>query len=299
MQFNELSTFIHLVETQSFTKTAIKLKVTQATVSRRIKELESSLGLHLVKRNTRNIEITPIGEKLYHGIKTQEENLSNLVYNLKKKNGKVEGTLRISLAHVISHVFISPRIGEFMQANPGINLEISYQNHEVDLVKGHFDLALISHIPKQQTTLIKLMHKIQVGLFCSPKYIEQHGEPKTIKDLENHLFTGWINDDYSVRKHIIITNIETQESQSTESISRLRINSSMHGPQLAKDGHVIIGTGAVLIQKEIARGELVRVLPNYSFGEIPFYIISLPNSKNALIEVFMKFLEECFTSINI
>ncbi|MDQ5920848.1 MAG: hypothetical protein QG673_904 [Pseudomonadota bacterium] len=294
MELPELSTFVKLVETQSFTKTAIKLNITQATVSRRIQELEKYLGLQLVNRSTRVVEISPVGEALYQGVKQQEENLATLIDGLRSKSSQIEGTIRVSLSHAISNAIISPYIGDFLRQHPGVNLELYYQNHEVNLTKSHFDLAVIAQIPKQQTTMIKLLHRANIHLYCSPKYIEKYGAPQSLAELCNHLVTGCIHDDYSISKNIVVTNLETGEETLKENRARIMTNSAMHVTQLALRGELIIGASDILVRDHLKSGKLIKVLSNYAFSEISYYLIRQPNNKNTLINTFASFIEECF-----
>ena len=155
----DLITFIQLVETLSFTKTAAKQNSTQATVSRRIKELEIRLNLSLVRRSTRSIYITDTGQRLYQSLKKQQYELDGLISSLHNEMDNTEGTIKVALPVAIGDKLISPYIGDFLNQNPGINLQVFYQNNPVNLVNDTFDLAIVANLPKQQTTLIKLLYK--------------------------------------------------------------------------------------------------------------------------------------------
>lgn len=293
----ELSTFIQLVETLSFTKTAALQNTTQATISRRIKELEKSLCLHLVKRDTRNLTITDAGYKLYNGIKKQEDEFNELINELQNDNKQIRGTIKVSLPHAVAYEYISPHIGNFLRENPKINLQVIYQNYDINLVNERIDLAVIANLPKQQTTIIKLLGKFTLQLYCSPKYIERYGEPKSLDELENHIATGWITHDFTMHKNIRAINLKTNEECIIENRKRLMIDSALHSKQIAINGEVIIGSWDCVVKDELIKGNLVKILPDFSFGEIPYYLIRLPNSNSARIDSFIKFLADCFNKI--
>ena len=300
MLINELTTFIQLVESLSFTKTAVKQNTTQATISRRIQELERNLGLQLVKRDTRNITITEAGHKLYAGVKKQENELDNLIHQLHHESRQIEGTIKVSLAHAMGYKLISRHIGEFLRTNPGINLHIFYQNHSFNLVNEQFDLAVVSQIPKQQTTIVKLLCKFNLHLYCTPGYIQKYGQLQCLTDLQHHKCTGWIQNDFTLLKQFRAKNIFTNEETIIDNInSRLMINSAIHAQELARDGELIVGAWDYIVQEDLNSGTLIKLLPEYTFGELPYYLIRLPNSKNAINNLFAQFIENLFATIDI
>ncbi len=297
MLTNELATFIQLVETLSFTKTAARQRTTQATISRRIKDLEQNLGLQLVKRSTRNITITDAGQKLYIGVKKQEEELTELISQLSEDNNQIKGTIKISLPHSVAYEYVSPQIGHFICKHPDINLSLVYQNHDIDLINERVDLAIFTHLPKQQTTIVKLLAKFKIQLYCTPSYIKKYGQPKEIGELKNHAVTGWIKNDFVPYKNLCATNIYTDDEIILENRPRIMVNSSLHTKQLAIGGEIIIGAWDSIVKEELANGQLVKILPEYTFGELPYYLIRLPNSNNARIDAFIQFITDCFANI--
>ena len=291
--FGHLLIFSKVVETLNFSKEALKLGVTQATVSRKIKHLEDLLGIVLIKRNTRNLEITSAGNKLYLGFCRQEQDLYNIIEELKGDNKSPEGILRISLPHVLSYTHFSPSIAQFSQENPGIKLELFYQNREIDLVKEHFDLAIIDHLPKQQTTRIKKIYQIPIHLYCTPEYIKNYGMPQNIEELNTRLVCGIINTDGSITKVIYASNLNSEETISLENNTRIKVNSMMQSKALASSGQIIVGGNDLLFTNELGNGSLIKIFPVFTFGELTFYLVSLVPQKNAIMEIFIKFITSC------
>jgi DNA-binding transcriptional LysR family regulator len=294
--FGHLLIFSKVVEVLSFSKAALKLGTTQATVSRKVKHLEAALGVALIKRNTRNLEITAAGAKLYQNFYHQERYLNTLIEGLKDDSKRHEGVLRVSLPHVLSQTHFSPHIAQFLQENSGVALEISYQNREIDLVKEVFDLAIVDYLPKQQTTRIKKIYQMPIYLYCAPSYIKRYGAPQGVDDLSSHLVSGVINSDGSITKVVYACNHGSQETISIENNSRLKLNSMMQTMAIAKSGHAIVGGNDILFAQEIKKGSLVKVLPDYTFGDLNFYLISLVPQKNALMEIFINFISSCLDS---
>lgn len=290
----DLITFIQLVETLSFTKTAAKQNSTQATVSRRIKELETRLNLSLVKRSTRSINITDTGQRLYQSLKKQQHELDSLVNSLHTQSVTSEGTIKVALPVAVGDKLISPYLGDFLKQNPGINLQIFYQNNPINLVNDQFDLAIVANLPKQQTTLIKLLYKLKTQLYCTPSYIEKNGQPQSLAELKDHLVCGWINNDLSIPKNLYITDTRTGKIICSSNNSRILLNGILHATQIASNDTVIVGTSDCLLKEELKSGAMVKILPDYIFGEVPYYLTRLSNNKNPLTDKFIYFIEDCF-----
>ena len=294
---NDILTFLQVVETGSFTKAATKLNTTQATISRRVQELEKELGLSLVNRNTRALEITRIGHELYSKLRNSELYIQNVINELKSQNGLNSGKLRVSLGNLIALKIITPYLPEFMRDNPGITLEVFYQNNDVDLIKDHFDLAITYILPTQQTTLVKKLHTYKTKLYCAPSYIRKYGEPKTIEDLSQHMFPGALNNKSKISTIEHVKHIVTGEELTIHGNARLFTNSSLHLIKMAVCGEIICWAWDFAVADELSRNELVPILPDYNFMDISFYQIRLANVKNPLLDLFCNFIQECFDRV--
>ena len=295
--FNDILIFIQLVEMGSFTKAAQKLNTTQATVSRRMQELERELGLALVTRNTRGLEITPVGMDLYIKLKDSEQHMKNVIDEIKNSNDSAVGRIRVSLASVVAFKLISPYIPKFLRDNPGITLETYYQSHPVDLVKEPFDIAITSELPKQLTTLTKKLATFKLKLFCTPSYAEKYGIPTTVEELKKHQLPGALYGDFTTSKVVNIENEKTGKQYSIEWESRIFLNSGLHSLSMALSGEIICGTWETLIQDELDKGILVPILPDYILSNVSFYQIRRPNVKSKVIDIFCDFIQECFDCV--
>ena len=291
--FNDISIFMAIVEAGSFSQAAKNLKISQATVSRRLQILEQELRITLVIRNTRNFEISTAGQRLYQSIKDQQLNLHKIIDNLRDEQQQVTGRIRVSLPTVLAYTIISPYLAEFMRQNPGIELEVCYQNIELDLIRDNFDLAIVNYRPKQQTVLIRKIYSVVTSLYCTPSYIKRYGRPVSLAGLNiDHLCVGNINFDLTTDRDIY-----TVHKSGTVVLypnhGKLFTNNALHNKQIALSGHAIAGGWDDLFAAELKSGQLCRVLPDYSFGEITFYLIRLKNHEKSAITTFIKFLDDC------
>ncbi len=291
--YNDAMIFCEVYEIKNFSLVAKKLGINQSTVTRRIQALEDRLELQLIRRSTRKIEITDDGVKFYQLFTGQENYLRNAIEEFKFSKNSLNGKIRMAIPYGIANHIVSPNIAKYIRENPQVNIELIYQNREADLIKEAIDLAIVRQIPAQQTLMVKKIYEAYVQLFCTPEYISRYGEPKTLEDLETHLITGYIKDDFSVDA---LMRVEHSDGRSffIRGISNLSINSTEAGKTLIKGGHTIVIGLDEIYEGEQKRGEVVKVLPEYRFAHTAFYLVRLSNNNSPLVKHFMQFIEECF-----
>ena len=298
--YDDLLMFVKLVTIGSFSHTAKYYGTSQPTITRRIQSLEAQLGIQLIKRNTRNLEITFAGQKLYERLQNYKTSIDNIVQELKSTEGSTNSRLRIALPPTISFYVISPYIGEFMVQNANISLDIIYQRSAVDIVTQKLDLAVNANLPTSQVVKIKLLHKAHFQLYASNEYVERYGLPKNLADLTKHTVIGMINSDNSIDKTLYAHNILSDEKIAiNNSVCRILSNEGLNIHQIVSSGYAIGGLWDTLINDEHANSNLVIVLPEYTFSEIPYYLIRDPENKSPSLELLIKFIEECFTRIQV
>ena len=296
---NDLEVFIALVESGSFSNAARHLRTTQATVSRRLKALEEFLSMALINRDTRNFEITIAGNKLYQGFKTQQNELNQLIDQLKNSKQQISGTVRISLPIGISYFVISPYIGDFLRKYPDLNLELCYQHNVVDIMKDNFDIAITDYIPLQQSTLIRKIVTLSPKLFCTPKYIERYGMPLDIIDLNDkkHLCAGFLSNlNYDYIK-IRAYNEKQGTTQIISNTSQFLTNNALHNKAIVTSGHVIVFGWGPMFTEEIKNGTIINVLPDYSFDTFNIYLQRSNNHVSTVVDKVIKFIDECFARL--
>ena len=293
----EASVFCAVVECGSFTKASTKLGIAQSTVSNKVQTLETYLGYALMTRSTRNIKITALGLKLYDFVTNQQKLFNEYIQLQQTKKETIHGKVKLVLPEVVSYNLVTPYIGEFLQEHPDLELEIYYQHGEINLFKEKFDLAVVNHIPKQQTIKLKFLGKQQIFLYCTQEYIQRYGLLKNLQDLTNHLYTGAIDYGYTPEKSINFISQQYGEL-SLNSTTRLNVTSMLSAKRLALGGHAIAGGTDIVFAEELKNGSLIKLLPEFSGGEMSYYLIRLPQHENAAINCVAEFIERCFTLLN-
>ena len=296
--YDDLLMFVKLVTIGSFSQTAKYYATSQPTISRRIQSLESQLGIQLIKRNTRHLEITFFGRQLYERLQHYKTAIDNIVQELKSSEGTTNSRLRIALPPVLAFYVISPYIGEFMAQNLNLSLDIIYQRSPVDIVVQKLDLAVNANLPTSQVVKIKLLHKAYFQLYASNDYVKRYGLPETIEELAQHTVIGMINSDDSVDKTLYAQNkISGERVALNNRACRILCNEGLNIHQIVSGGHAIGGLWDTLINDDQVNSNLVMLLPEYTFSEIPYYLIRDPENKSASLALVIKFIEDCFTRI--
>ncbi len=298
--FDDLFLFSQIVEIGSYVHTAKKLKLNETTVGRRIKNLEQSLNVKLINMTTKHFEVTDFGKQIYSAIKNRDINMDHLVEvidGILKSKLYPKGTINVVLPNVLALELITPKIPEFLDKHPQISLNVLYQNKEIDLIKDGIDIAILNHIPKRQTQIIKHIFSSEVKLFCTKKYADQYGVPNTPQDLSLHRVIGYINDDYSIDKYYPLTNTQTGEVIITPMPKIITTNSTIHNMQLLQTNKVIVALLCDLELENVMKLnniELINVLPEYQISRKDYYLLRHPTARNDLkIQLFCDFLEQC------
>lgn len=294
--YDDIFMFVKLVDIGSFSALSRKLETTQATISRRIQNLETLLGVSLFHRNTRRLEVTDIGKQIYEKFRNQEANLHSLIEETVHSSNGISGTLRIALPIAISRTIITPHLAKFLAAYPKINLITSFITGQIELVKDGFDLAVSIVLPKAQNNIIKLLHKFNINLYVSSTYINKYGNITSLDQLgSNHILQmGILTPEGTVIKEVVAKNKTTQEERQITLNPRLSINNLLHAYEIAQSGEIIVAGWDSLLEPYMKTGEIVKILPEYSFGEIPCYLIRQSQETTALQSAFIDFIERCF-----
>jgi DNA-binding transcriptional LysR family regulator len=126
--------FIEIVESRSLSAAARKLGMTRSNISQRLKLLERETGAQLLRRSTRNFELTQAGHTLYDCGQRMLEDLSTARASIDSLGQTLSGRVRISVPTGFGRMFIGPKLLEFARRYPGIMLNVKFNNQIEDLI---------------------------------------------------------------------------------------------------------------------------------------------------------------------
>lgn len=286
--YDDIILFAQLVKCGSYSTASTILKIPQPTISRRIKNLEETLSLSLLKRDTHNFSLTDAGNTLFHKFKDHAHYIENVIEHLKQQENTISGRLRIALPITVSIEIINPHLGKFMQDHPELELDIDYINTDFDMLRSDYDIAIISHLPERPTQKIRKLYSAKLVACCSDEYIRQYGQVKKLKDLVNHHIILKNND---LPSNTIAYNIKNEQATSFNPKSKMLLNSCYQTIEIAQAHHAI----AVCLEEHYKRSNLIQLLPDYHFGIVNYYLMSNNNVQNRKSQAFINFIEWCFS----
>jgi len=187
MDLNKLLIFAKIVQFKSFTKAAEHLAMDKSTISTKLSQLEADLGVRLLNRSTRSVNLTEAGAKYYEYCRQAVEIAEEAERFSSSLGDEAVGLLRISASNNFSKVIIESAIKPFMDANPKVEVEMIIKYRTADLVQENIDIAIRIGIgPLEDSSLIA--QKVltgNIGIYCAPSYIKKYGKIDSIDKLNN------------------------------------------------------------------------------------------------------------------
>lgn len=187
LEANDLLLFARVVDEGSFSRAAERLGLPKSTLSRRISALEALLGERLLLRTTRKLAVTDFGHAvLLHAHQVTEEVESTMAL-AQHRQAEPSGRLRVSMPSDFANEVLGQLLAEFIAQYPAIALELDLSARRVDLIGENFDVAIrMGDLPDDATLAARRLAIFSVGLYASPGYLQQRGQPYEPEALMEH-----------------------------------------------------------------------------------------------------------------
>ena len=269
--YNELNYFITIAEAKSFTGAAKSLGVSSSALSHSMRNLETRLNLRLFNRTTRSLSLTEAGEQLYKQLAPLFKQINEEVNALGDYLHTPSGTIRINASNIAIENFIYPKLSQFSLRYPQIKIEIQCDNNLVDIVKEGFDMGCrIGNDLAKEMIAVKISDPLRMVLVASPDYLKQRNEPQQISDLDEHLLIGKkVSTQYGIES--IWQFFDKGNTIEYHPACHFSINNHLR-KQATLDGLGISWIGYPDVQNELASGQLIELLSEYSITYEAFYI---------------------------
>ena len=186
MDWDKLKIFHAVTQAGSFTKASDVLNLSQSAISRQIQSLEYELKTSLFERHARGLVLTDSGHKLYSTANEVISKIKEVETDFTEQKHKPSGKLVVTTVVGFGGIWLTPRIKEFRDKNPDIEVELIVTNEELDLSTREADDAIWMRAPKQKKYIQKKIIDINYHIYGSSKYCEEHGLPRTLNDLDKH-----------------------------------------------------------------------------------------------------------------
>ena len=258
MDWDKLKIFHAVAEAGSFTNATTVLNISQSAISRQIQSLEQDLKVQLFERHARGLTLTENGEYVYKTAHEVISKLKEVETSLGDQKNKPSGKLTITTVRSFGTHWLTPRIQEFMQLNPNIEVELIFDDKELDLSTRQADIGIFMRRPKQLNYIQRKLVDIKYHIYGSTRYLEKYGIPNNLNDLNKHRFISFgkgapspvFNPDWALKLGI-------KDNKKRKSI--MKVNSVM-GLLLAVES----GVGLAALQEYLVSNStnVIKVLPN-------------------------------------
>ncbi|MBT0671128.1 LysR family transcriptional regulator [Novosphingobium profundi] len=289
MHLDDMALFVEVVKAKSFRGAAEALGMPNSTVSRRISMLEKALGLRLLHRTTRRIELTEAGQVYYERSKriVEEARLAHL--ELGDMLAQPTGVLRASLPVDFAVTYLAPLVAEFARLYPGISFEIDLTPRRIDLVSERFDIAIRMGEPEDSHLIARPLARLVPHLYAAPSYLALRGEPISPQDLGRHDCMGMIREG-----HWMLTRGDSQCEVPVG--GRFHLNNVGMIKRLSTLGLGVILVPEEIVADELASSQLQRILPDWQGKPMPVYALTETRLLPAKTQRFIEFLREKLAS---
>lgn len=187
--FSGIAVFVRVVETGSFAAAASRLNLSRSAVGKTVSRLEEKLGVKLIHRTTRSQSLTEDGQLFYERCLRAVNEIREGAAMLDSGRQLVQGKLRVSVPVLFGSRCVAPILVGIAHNNPGLELEMDFDDRRVDVVKEGFDFVvraapLLSEA--ERNLVARRMAEQRMAVCASPAYLQAHGTPRELDDLAAH-----------------------------------------------------------------------------------------------------------------
>ena len=287
MDWDKLRVFHTVAEAGSFTHAGERLNLSQSAISRQIGALEESLDQLLFHRHARGLILTEQGELLHRTVRTVFQELTMVESRLSDNRERPSGPLKISATVAFGSSWLTPRIKDFIELYPEIEISLLLTDEEVDLSMREADIAIRMAPPRQPDLIQRRLLTLMTHIYASPSYLQRNGVPKNVEDLEHHrLIVYGFDTPPPVASVNWLLDVGAKPDKRRKAV--LRVNNLYGVYRAARSGLGLAVLPDYMIPDDV---DITRVLPELSGPSIQTYFVypeELRHSKR--ISIFRDFL---------
>jgi DNA-binding transcriptional LysR family regulator len=289
--------FSRTAELGSFAAAARELGISPVAVSQNISRLELALGVRLLARSTRALQLTPEGQAFLEQCKGPLAMLDAACKDVASDAQHASGKLRATIVSPVAFLYLIPLLPKFSQRHPDIQLELELSEDSVQLIPKRFDVGIRMGALNDAAYVARPLGPLRLPLCASPKYIKTHGLPRSLDDLAKH--------------RLLMLQITGRE-QPTPFFVQTRSDGARSMQMLQLPGHFVCndfralrdacidGMGIAQLPQPLAlpalkKGQLKTLLPEHLFEGLQLFI-HYPSRKQLpmRVRVFVDFCIEHF-----
>ena len=293
LDLESLRVFAKVAELASFTRAAEQLGLAKGHVSTGVRALEERIGTRLLQRTTRQVRITPDGERFLDRAKELLAEAEQLDAMFRPAATGLAGRLRIDLPNALARDIVVPRLPEFLAAHPQLEIGLSTTDRRVDLVHEGFDVVLRVGALGDSDLVARPLGHLRMVNAASPAYLREHGTPRTLDDLAGHRVVHYA----STLSHAGASWEYRDPEDGTWRARPMRAAIVVNGTD-AYQAAALAGLGLYQaprmgVSRLVREGRLVEVLRDYTAAPLPVSLL-YPNRRHLAprVQAVLAWLEE-------
>lgn len=287
-RFAGIEALVAVVETGSFSRAAQRLGIAKSVVSRRVSQLESGLGVQLLRRTTRTQSLTDAGRAFYERAARILADLDEAEAALVDSSAALRGLIRLAAPLSFGIAHLAPALNRFLEQHRDVEIDLDLNDREVNLVEEGFDMAVRIGELRDSTLVARRLGTARFATCASPAYIAAYGEPSNPDELGRHTGLHYSNVPLSAA-----WTYHDRRGQPVTAIPgiRLRANNGDALKAAALAGHGLVNAPTFIVGDAIASGELVEVLGDYRRPPVGIHAVYPPGRlQPRRVQVFTEFL---------
>ena len=283
-----MALFVEVAKAKSFSRAAEALDMPLSSLSRRIAALEKAIGIQLLNRTTRKIELTEAGAIYFARCQQIVEAAQIAHEQLQALSDTPRGRLRVSMPVNFGTFFLAPLIAKFAERYPDVSFDFDLSPRRVDLLSENFDLAIrVGELP-DSALIIRRLALVPTGLYAAPSYLSRFGEPTHPLELPNHTCIQMLHTHSSSAWRLT----RAEETIEVDVAGRFAVNNISMVQRLAALGVGIGAIDATIARECVESGHLQPVLIEWQLPPVPIFALTATRLLPAKTYMFIDFLIE-------
>jgi len=292
-KLHAMRVFIRVVEANSFSKAADTLGLPRASVTTTIQNLEASLGVRLLQRTTRRLSLTMEGAAYFEGASRILSELEEVESSFTNSRTSPRGRLRVDMPGSIGRLVIIPSMQEFHRRYPDVELMIGLGDRPIDLVQEGVDCVIRVGDLQDSSLIARRVGALPRVTCASPAYLEAHGRPEAIEDLDGHRAVNYFG---SRTGRVVAMSFERDGDVREVSMQGIvSVDDSDAYVRCGLEGLGLIQPARFMVLPHLRMGTLVEVLPEWRPRAMPVSAV-YPHNRHLSpkVRVFVDWVAELF-----
>ncbi len=291
---NTYHTFVTVVKLGSFSAAAKKLHRSPSAISKKISLLEQKLNVQLFDRTTRTLVITEAGKLYYERCQDISQRIINAESELKSFSGEPSGVLKVTWPNAVSTSNVVKILAEFAEIYPDIKVEVNVTNDNINLIDESIDFAF-RMAPLVDSAMVAIeLFRVTPVICATPDFVKKYGMPSNMQALAKMplLLLNYANLIQKFWKSLPgMKGLNIEEHHRVNDINAIY--------SMAKQGMGATFIFRHTVEKELAEGKLVDLMPELKLPDLPVYLMYHKfNYTPKKMRVFIDFFKQKYSSMN-